>query len=207
MPLQIFTPRWRDLLNRIFVSKRQSASELSVLDDVFPVASLYDETQGEFHLARGEVAWQGSAVTAAGAGVYSKVGIWNPPGSGHLVIIESAKSVTSAASLVYGFLAPQAISAGGAWYPIRADTRSIYQGAVNAIAAPAAQGASYVDGALSTGVLVAQAGAANTPTKLLTQDLILKPGWLFFVQSVTLNLDLRVSFSGYDRPAEPVDLV
>jgi len=211
MPLTVYTPRWRDTLNRIFVGKRQGISDLVVLDDVFPTAALFDETQGEFHLGRGEYSWGAASLQVPGVGRNWNGWIINPAGSGNIVVIESIRVAGVAAGA--GFLWAGGIASypGGAVFPTPGPAKTDGRGQVigNIAPAPPAVQTGYIDqvGGPPGRQIYAWAPVNTATIELLPEaaDVVLAPGQAFTFGPDQPNLSWLYNAFGYDRAAEPSD--
>lgn len=99
MPGVIQQFRWSRLLAKAFDLKG-AAPPLQVLDDVMPVAQLYDPTDVEHHFARDEMLFSVVCTQAAGgAGIYSCATIGCQ--TGYIVVIEGINLLSPATSRDY----------------------------------------------------------------------------------------------------------
>lgn len=206
MPLQVYTPRWRDLINKLFVGKRQGIEDLVVLDDIFPMVSLVDETQGEFHRARGETLWGATQTILASAGNNNKWLVENViPET--ITIIESAQiSGLSGASLVTVYTMQSTPAVAGA--PINSRDlrggRTTGGGGVEVAGIRPTFGYTQ-DAVAPTFTIVGQHSipASQGPMELLQDDVILGAGQSLMIYMATANLGGTASFAGYTRTVEP----
>jgi hypothetical protein len=109
MTTEVHDPRWRELLAKLFVSRGSRGGELVVLDDILPVAPLFDASESEYHKVRAEkmVSYFGLANAAAGSAGYPNVRFQNPANSGKIIVLEHIElSYANAAMYILGNIQP-----------------------------------------------------------------------------------------------------
>lgn len=171
MPALVWKPRWRHLLSTLFTGASGRGSlDLQVLDDIMPVAPLYDATDTRNAWDRGEVLWAFGANVAASVGNSAFVTAWNPT-PGWLTIIEQLVVVTNTAATFFKLEVLANGTGGTATAQVR-DTRSITDNAGSGLTAPAVRFNSGVTGvAMGFGSGIIASAAYGTPA-------VFQGGWV-----------------------------
>lgn len=209
MPITTYTPRWRDLLNRVFVGKRQGISDITVLDDVFPTFSLTDETQGEYHLSRGELLWGAGHTQAASVGNYTKFQFRNLSAD-KITVLESIRISGCSLASVWHILTVGSVIGGFTAAAInRTDLRGTSAGGGGGIRESSDAVMEYLQDAVGPTYTIAgqvYIPATSGPVEMLTEDMIIPPGKAVWVYGVTVNLGATIQATGYTRFTEPTDV-
>lgn len=212
MTTEVHDPRWRELLAKLFVSRGSRGGELVVLDDILPVAPLFDAAEGEYHRNRGEKMWSYFNLIASGAGTFATGKFQNPADSGKLVVIEHAEvSYASALMAIVGLVQPITTPPGAAIAWVM-DTRQFATGALypNILDAPVID-QTPLAGGLSYPAAVGAAlpvGSARTALFGAEIDVILKPGTEFLISSATAGANsFYINIMGYTRAVDPAELL
>jgi hypothetical protein len=197
MTIEVQVPRWKEFLSKVFAARGGRGGALAVLDDVLPVAAIYDPSALEFHFPRGERVWAIGQQSLSGAGVGPTVRLINPAGSQNLVCVESISvSGTSAAMIVA--VGVGAAGAIGATTVGNTDTR----GAI-AQAIPTADYNAIAPLVLPQYIAHSLPIACN-PTDMLGSDavVILAPGWELKLTGSALLGSFYSTVVGYTRPMD-----
>ncbi|MCX6497169.1 MAG: hypothetical protein NTU93_00030 [Arthrobacter sp.] len=206
MPLTVMTPRFREALNRIFVSKRGGVQDLQVLDDVFPTISLVDPAQDENHLPRSEISFScGSGIGAYGAGTWSAAAINNEStvANPYLLVIEHLWVTPAAAEIFRGGIFPALQTLAQPFGMYALDKRRGLSGLVPSLSA----GGVNIGAAASPFGLWLRANAAVATDLIGTgEGWIVGPGASFMCSGVTVNSGLEAMFQGYVRPLDLAEL-
>lgn len=86
MTMEVWNPRWSELLRRAFNSRAQGGP-LIVLDDVMPVVPVLNPDAGEYHYQRGEAPFALAVRSALVAGQYSGAALQVQ--TGYIAVVES----------------------------------------------------------------------------------------------------------------------
>lgn len=202
MTIEVYTPRWANLLRKLFVGKGNGGQLLQVLDDVLPTVGLVDPAEAEQHWIRDEVTWAAAAGIGAVAAQYANMVIANPAGSGKLIVIERVTiSAASAAQGVVGVPAFGGVASNTVVYA--ADTRA-YAGALGFVP-PIGCFTGNTAVALSSYSHLALAPTLGPIEELVVKDsaVVLSPGYAFTIQGTIVNTSLDIAASGYIRNLDP----
>jgi hypothetical protein len=216
MTTEAQTERWRRLIASIAQARGHGGGPVTFLDDVMPVLSLTDSEQAEQHFVRGERLFSISNTSTGDATHYAVAVIYNPVGSGQLVVLEdmdlySAATIASlqafvALDLALGALGPAGVPAGR---PM--DTRnavSSFAGSAGPVPIVNVTPQLANPGA---GIPALQAILpANSQLNLLRtfRTVVLSPGYSFVLVDGLLGAGTVITWNmnGYTRTAEPTEL-
>ena len=201
MTIEVYTPRFREALTKLFVGKGGRGGPLTVLDDVMPVYPLVDPEGTEQHYIRSEDLWMAGTLLPLVGAQFGQVAIQNPVGSGAVVVLESFTMSASAATpyavgLVQGTFGAINVQT----YPadLRNQPNAMTIPAVNMAAQAVAP--AFAGGA---GLLVGNA----SPVQTLPTPIVITPGWYVLAGLTTANLNLYWAASGYTRLVDPSELL
>jgi hypothetical protein len=203
MTIEVFTPRWGQLLNKLFTGRGgRGGAPLIVLDDILPTVPIIDAGEFEAHWARGEFPFAYGQTVGIVAAQYPVAFITNPAGSNTIIIIERVTvSGASAAGVVLGGISSTGALAGVG--VVSSDMRC--PGVVPGL----------TTGNLNTAInMTMPQFIAYAPLLGPCEELIpgppagftLTPGNSFNVQLLVLAAGVDVSFTGYTRIVDPGEL-
>lgn len=197
MTIEVFTPRWKELLSKLFTSRGGRGGPLVVLDDVMPVVQLVDPTQAELHYPRAELSWGYATTTTGGAAQGPTLTIKNPPGSGKLLVIEDL--TLSGPSVAMTIALSISVSTGGGTTAFSMDTRA----GLN-LPLPQTDTTALVPIVLPCLFAVfMQAGAAPLEVLGVDRAIVLQPGFELRVVGSAVNQTFNIGANGYVRPLDP----
>jgi len=205
MPVVVYENRWNEQLRRLFGAR--SSLSLTLLDDIFPVAPLFDPSSPEMRLPRGERPAEGQGTSGAVVGQQSFVSVENPttgqaPG---LVIVDALYIAGTVAGETYniGLLTDPFFSTGalvGTKGP--RDGRRAGLGSTSIF--------TNVRQGTNIGVPVASKAVTSetaNKTLYLPDGWVLPPRWALVVSRSTVNAALGpVSFTWRERAIDPAEL-
>lgn len=207
MTIEVYTPRWANLLRKLFVGKGTGGQLLQVLDDVLPVVPLVDASEAEQHFIRDESTWSTVGQLAASVGNFTVLAVNNPAGSGRLVVIE--RVTTSGATVAGGIAGGWATVAAGNGVPLTNDGRT---GNLPSGFSAAAVGSHTITastpaaiGPASSWTHICYATALGLLEELVVKDnaVVIPPGVAWSVFTLTVNTGVDFFLSGYSRPLDP----
>jgi hypothetical protein len=205
MPVVVYENRWNEQLRRLFGAR--SSLSLTLLDDILPVAQLFDPSSPEMALPRGERAAEGQGTAGAVAGQNSFVSVENPtslqaPG---LVIIDAIYIAGTVAAETYniGILTDPFFSTGAT-----VGTKGPRDGR------RAGLGSTSIFTVLRQGTNIglpvsvkAVTSETTGKTLYLNDGWVLPPRWVLVVSRSTANAALGpVSFTWRERAIDPAEL-
>jgi hypothetical protein len=202
MTIEVYTPRWANLLRKLFVGKGTGGQLLQVLDDVLPVVPLVDAAEAEQHYVRDEQTWAIGTTTGAGAG-RPFVELWNPVGSGRLVVVERLSvGGSSAVSNLCVFIASVAPVT-----PVLTRVTDMRWGLGSFVTAITPQWGVDVTGAVDqlTGVAFVALALAGAPQEVIGKDtaIVCPPGSGVAAQLNVVGQSFNFTISGYSRNLDP----
>jgi len=187
-----------NLIRRLY-SIKGGGSELSeTLGDVFPILDL-ENLPSELLLLRGWVLGMGRITNTSAVGTISAHQLFNPAGSGKLIVLTSVLITATAATAVqYGpaFTALGTTSVAGA----QRDTREGSIKPTNGLLQEEDDGAASAFGVINL--------IANIPIKLTDPNnlAVLIPGTAFRITGTNTNRTLKTAWMWRERTAEPSEL-
>jgi hypothetical protein len=201
MTIEVQTPRFSQLLQRLFLARGGAGSAgQTVLDDILPVVQMVEGSDPELRRLRGEDMFATWATIISGALNTARVQVENPVGSNMLVILQSVGVSSPAAQAItagISQLGPQA----GPFFGIPTDMRS--SGLTQSVPLFTTSQAAPV---VTNSMLVGYANP-NVLTEILAPlAVVIPPGKQFLVSSLNLASNLTCQFKGYVRQVEPNEL-
>lgn len=203
MPGRIRATRYGKAINREFEVKGPG-QDLQVLDDVMPVAELYDPTDVEHHLPRDEYLWAGSMYLAPAAGNYGRIYVFNGNlraggyDENYLTVVEALHVYSSGGGAYYCDIVSTTSGKTVGVVPMRCDARQFPMQA-----APAAAWTSDNTSAVApTSTAKIHIGLMNAWVPV---GLVLPPGYGVQIHCATANQWFIVNAVGYDRTWDPAE--
>jgi hypothetical protein len=210
MTIEVFTPRWKEQLSRLFVGRGGRGGPLTVLDDVMPTAPLVDAAEAELHRTRAEDLWSVAHRVAAVALNQPVFYLDNGPNTGRLVVVEGIRvGDNSVAGRVA--LRPAIGFTGGTTSIWKGDFRANYGGTQSFC--PLVNIAQVGSGTYAWAPGQPEYAGAYLPAQSMMIDLItpvralvLPPNTGFLLYHEGVNSNLAVEVYGYTRPVENLEL-
>jgi len=199
---QIQSGRWDELLRRLFPVKDRTIAPVLASELVGQV--VVQNWEPELYVLRGERLAIGTATQTAVAAEFPHTQLFNPAGSGNLLIVDEIW-LRSPSNLLYDLAFQDVVTVG--FTNVGSSFRDTRLGVASVVGTTVGVLSVDTNVALTGGATVGRYNSEGLRSSVVKPKIILGPGTSLIVRGLTVNTTMSITYLWRERIAEPSELL